>query len=78
MIRQDRGKPTSTEIAKFNRRYKGLTASYSDDFHDRFVLIDNTELQNLGSSISCLGCRLTTYTTRDKKEIAKVLGAMPK
>ena len=66
------------KIAKFNRQYKGLTVSYSDDFHDRFVLIDNTELPNLGSSINCLGRRLTTYTTRDKKEIAKVLGALPR
>ena len=78
LVCKDRGKPTPTEIAKFNRQYKGLTVSYSDDFHDRFVLIDNTELHNLGSSINCLGRRLTTYTTRDKKEIAKVLGAMPK
>ena len=78
LVCKDRGKPTPTEIAKFNRQYKGLTVSYSDDFHDRFVLVDNTELHNLGSSINCLGRRLTTYTTRDKKEIAKVLGAMPK
>ena len=78
LICKDRGKPTQTEIAKFNRQYKGLTVSYSDDFHDRFVLIDNAELHNLGSSVNCLGRRLTTYTTRDAKEIAKIVGALPK
>ena len=62
---------------KFNRQYKGLTVSYSDDFHDRFVLIDNTELHNLGSSVNCLGRRLTTYTTRDAKEIRKILAQLP-
>ena len=77
LVCKDRGKPTSTEIAKFNRQYQGLTVSYSDDFHDRFVLIDNAELHNLGSSINCLGRRLTTYTTRDAKEIAKLLALLP-
>ena len=78
LICKDRGKPTATEIAKFNRQYKGLMVSYSDDFHDRFVLIDGAELYNFGSSVNCLGRRLTTYTTRDAKEIAKIVGALPK
>ena len=69
----DRGKPTQTEIAKFNRQYKGLAVTYSDDFHDRFLIIDNIELHGLGSSINCLGRRVTSYTTRDAKEIAKLL-----
>ena len=77
LVCKGRGQPTSTEIAKFNRQYQGLTVTYSDDFHDRFVLIDNTELHNLGSSINSLGRRLTTYTTRDPKEIAKILSLLP-
>ena len=77
LVCKDRGKPTPSEIAKFNRQYKGLTVSHSDDFHDRFVIIDNAELHNLGSSINCLGRRLTTYTTRDTKEIKKLLAQLP-
>ena len=77
LVCKNRGKPTASEIAKFNRQYKGLTVSYSDDFHDRFVIIDNAELHNLGSSVNCLGRRLTTYTTRDAKEIRKILAQRP-
>ena len=77
LVCKNRGKPTASEIAKFNRQYKGLTVSYSDGFHDRFVIIDNVELHNLGSSINCLGRRLTTYTTRDAKEIKKLLAQLP-
>ena len=77
LVCKNRGQPTATEIAKFNRQYKGLTVSYSDDFHDRFVLIDNAELHNLGSSVNCLGRRLTTYTTRDAKEIRKIISQLP-
>ena len=69
-------KPTATEIAKFNKQYKGLTVDRSDNFHDRFVIIDGVELYNLGSSINSLGRRLTTYTTRDPKEIAKIMSQL--
>jgi len=31
----------------------------------------------LGSSINCLGRRVTSYTTRDAKEIAKLLAMVP-
>ena len=31
----------------------------------------------LGSSINCLGRRVTSYTTRDPKEIAKLLAMLP-
>ena len=78
LVCKDRGKPTPTEIAKFNRQYKGLAITYSDDFHDRFLIIDNVELHGLGSSINCLGRRVTSYTTRDPKEIAKLLATIRK
>ena len=76
LVCKNRGQPTPTEIAKFNRQYKGLTVSYSDDFHDRFILVDGIELHNLGSSINCLGRRVTTYTTRDRKEVSKFIALL--
>ena len=78
LVCKNRGKPTPTEIAKFNRQYKDLSVAYSDDFHDRFLIIDNAELHGLGSSINCLGRRITSYTTRDPKEIAKLLATIRK
>ena len=74
LVCKDRGKPTRSEIEKFNRQYKGLTVEHSDDFHDRYILIDNAELHNLGSSINYLGCRVTNYSTSDPKEIKAVRG----
>ena len=72
LICKDRGKPTRSEIEKFNRQYKGLTVEHSDGFHDRYILIDDAELHNLGSSINYLGCRVTNYSTCDPKEIKKL------
>ena len=73
LVCKDRGKPSALEIEKFNKQYKGLTVEHSDAFHDRFVIIDNVELYNLGSSVNCLGRRLTSYTTRSAREIKKLL-----
>lgn len=57
--------------------HKGLAVTYSDDFHDRFLVIDNIELHGLGSSISCLGRRVASFTTRDVKEIVRPLAMVP-
>ena len=38
---------------------------------------DNTELHGLGSSINRLGRRATSHTTRDAKEIARLLAMLP-
>lgn len=47
------------------------------DFHDRFLIIDNIELHDLGSSINCLDRRVTSYATRAAKEIARLLAMVP-
>ena len=60
------------------RQYKNLTVTHSDGFHDRFILVDGAELHNLGASINCIGRRVTSYSTRDKKEIKKLLVLLPK
>ena len=78
LVCKDRGEPTSAEIAKFNRQYKNLTVTHSDSFHDRFILVDGAELHNLGSSINCLGRRVTSYSPRDKKEVKKLLALVLK
>jgi len=36
-------------------------------FQDRLLIVYNVELHGLGSFINCLGRRVTSYTTRDRK-----------
>lgn len=78
LLCKNRGQPTANEIAKFNRQYGGLSVEYSDAFHDRFLIVDGIEMHNLGSSVNSLGRRVTSYTTRDSKEISKVLALLPR
>ena len=41
------------------------------------AILGNIELHGLGSSANCLGRRVTSCTTRDAKEIAKMLAMVP-
>ena len=45
---------TKLDISKFNKQYSELNIKYSNIFHDRFVIIDNT-LYHLGASLKDLG-----------------------
>ena len=45
---------TATDIRKFNKQYPNLKIKYSNLFHDRFIIIDNT-LYHLGASLKDLG-----------------------
>ena len=43
------------DIQKFNKEYPILKVAYTNKFHDRFIVIDNTEMYHLGASIKDLG-----------------------
>ena len=44
------------DIQKFNKQYPNLKLSYTNKFHDRFMVIDNKELyHNIGASLKDLG-----------------------
>ena len=45
---------TKLDINKFNKQYPNLQIKYSNVFHDRFLIIDNT-LYHLGASLKDLG-----------------------
>ena len=43
------------DIRKFNNQYPSLKLSYTNKFHDRFIVIDNKELYHIGASLKDLG-----------------------
>ena len=60
----------STDIAKFNIQYGGLTVRTSEAFHDRFLIIDDRELYLIGASLKDLGKKCFGFTKMDAGEIA--------
>jgi hypothetical protein len=49
------GTLTSKDISKFNAQYQGLTVKTRNDFHDRFLIIDDSEVYHIGASIKDAG-----------------------
>ncbi len=46
---------TKLDIKKFNEQYGTLKIARTDNFHDRFIIIDNKELYHCGASLKDLG-----------------------
>jgi len=63
---------TSLDIKKFNKQYPNLTIKYSNIFHDRFIIIDNT-LYHVGASFKDLGKKCFAINKIEDKEILNKL-----
>ena len=46
---------TQLDVSKFNAQYPTLAIKYTTKMHDRFLIIDNTEIYFIGASIKDLG-----------------------
>ena len=62
-------KLATTDIAKFNAQYSGLSVRTSRNFHDRFLVLDDRELYLIGASIKDLGVKCFAFTRLDSAAI---------
>ncbi|MCI9110875.1 MAG: hypothetical protein HFH47_03560, partial [Bacilli bacterium] len=46
---------SNLDIEKFNLQYPNVEIKKVDNFHDRFIIIDNNELYHVGASLKDLG-----------------------
>ena len=58
---------TKLDINKFNKQYPNLIINYSNIFHDRFIIIDDT-LYHIGSSLKDLGKKCFAINKIEDKE----------
>lgn len=50
-----KGSLSAKDITKFNAQYPKLSVKTTTDFHDRFLIIDKTEVYHIGASIKDAG-----------------------
>ena len=55
ILTSDKSKIEKIDIQKFNKEYPILKVAKTNKFHDRFIVIDNKEMYDLGASIKDLG-----------------------
>ena len=61
------------DIDKFNKQYSKLIIKYSNEFHDRFIIIDNI-LYHLGASLKDLGSKCFEIgIIKDKEYLNKII-----
>ena len=64
-----RPKILPADVAKFNAQYPTLSVRFRENFHDRFLVIDDRELYLLGASLKDLGRKCFGFTRMDASEI---------
>lgn len=62
------------DVAQFNAQYNNsLTVKVSDNFHDRFLIIDKTTLIHVGASLNHLGKKCFAFSSLDKSNIPDII-----
>lgn len=64
---------TATAIAKFNKQNPTLTVKTTGVFHDRFLIIDDTELYHFGASLKNLGRQYCAISKMDAAFIPSIM-----
>ena len=65
------------DIDKFNAQYPSLAIKHTNTMHDRFLIIDNTEIYHIGASLKDLGRKCFGFARlEDARWIKTVLNAL--
>lgn len=62
-------KTNQQDIDKYNQQYKNIYIVISNEFHDRFIIIDNNVLYHCGASFKDLGNKCFALNKIDSTEI---------
>ncbi len=64
-----RPKILPADTAKFNAQYPPLSLRFRENFHDRFLVVDDRDLFLIGASLKDLGKKCFGFTKMDSAEI---------
>ena len=71
-----RPKILPADVAKFNAQYPTLSVRFRENFHDRFLVVDDCELYLIGASLKDLGKKCFGFTKMDPAEIPGLMARM--
>lgn len=76
IVTSDKSKISQLDIKKFNKQYSSLEVVKTNQFHDRFIVIDNKELYHVGASLKDLGKKCFAISKIEDDEYRKRMTAM--
>jgi len=59
---QSISKQSKLDYEKYNKQYKNIRLKETKSFHDRFLIIDNSEIYHIGASIKDLGNKVFAFS----------------
>jgi hypothetical protein len=66
---------TEGDLALFNRQYPSLSMSYSEEYHDRFLVLDGSSVYLIGASLKDAGKKCFAVSLlNDPSFLSKLLG----
>lgn len=68
-----KGSLSAKDISKFNTQYPKLSVKINTDFHDRFLIVDRTEVYHIGASIKDAGKKSFGITRIEDKDLINSL-----
>lgn len=73
IAKSGKGSVSAKDIAKFNAQYPKLSFKITMDFHDRFLILDKSEVYHIGASIKDAGKKSFGITKIEDKDLVKSL-----
>lgn len=73
LITSTRSRLNKIEIEKYIESYGKMKIVISDDFHDRYLIVDNKDFYHFGSSLNYLGKRFSQVNKIGDEEIIEVI-----
>ena len=73
MFTSDKTKLSQADIEMFNEKYGGLSLSINNNYHDRYLIIDDLIFYHLGSSINYLGNKFAQIDKIEDEDLKGLL-----
>jgi len=76
LLTKNSSKQLTLDIQKANEQYGNFTLKHFTQSHDRFLIIDQTEIYHLGASLKDLGKKWFAFSKLEKKSVESILNSI--
>jgi len=76
LLTKNVSKQLELDVQKINAQYKNFEIRKFEKSHDRFLIIDNTEIYHLGASLKDLGKKWFAFSKLGSDFVEKILGRL--
>ena len=73
IYKSNHSKLKQTEIEAFSKQYGELIIKEFNESHNRYLILDSSEVYDLGTSLNSIGNKIFTINKEELKEVANIL-----